>query len=310
MMKTQSDENSLASGESRVLESSPSNHEKFLSQNSFSQTARGSALQSISVLMLLFWLSASPVLALQTTAPMPIPEPGPFSAKSQPVASPSASPSEAAGPNDFLNAELPITFHVMFSSGYQRVPMGTLASRLDSQGYSSLPQDFLTFGASVQMQAWDLMTEFEGLAGIAWPLSHPDNWLNMTANQTFFNLGYRFRPTEQLSIYPLVGLGVSMLELNFVRTVVPTDFDEVLAMPAQQGQLNHRAVALNLGLGIDWHWGNWGQLGLRGGIIWLPIAGAWTISASPNDRFNRRAAIANGPELGHIAPYLSLNIGF
>lgn len=308
-MKTQSDGSSLASGECRLLGSARSN-QRFLPQTSFSQTARRSARPCISVLMLLLWLSASPVLALQTTTSPPIPEPVPFSAEAQPAASPPASTSEAAGPNDLLNAELPITFHVLFSGGYQRVPMGTLASRLDSQGYSSLPQDFLTIGASVQMLAWDVMTEFEGQAGIAWPLSHPDYWLNMSANQTFFNLGYRFYPTEQLSIYPLVGLGVSILELNFVRTAVPTDFDEALVMPAQQGQLSHRAVALNLGLGVDWHWGNWGLLGLRGGIIWLPAAGAWTISASPNDRFNRRAAIANGPELGHIAPYLRLNIGF
>lgn len=278
--------------------------------------------------MILLCLSAGPALAHQAVGPellaptpLPIPEPSPEPSAypenepdtepdTEPVAIPPAHSDEDAWLDELLHSELPIEFHVLFSSGYLRVPLGTLATRLEAQGYGAVPQDFLSFGASVQMLAWDVLTEFEGQAGIGWPLAQQDYWLNMTANQTFFNLGYRFHPLEQLSIYPIAGIGISVLELNFSRSAVPPTFDGALAAPAQQGQLAHRAFALNLGLGLDWRWGNWGQLGLRGGIIWLPVAGAWTTSASPNDRINRRAAIADGPELGNIAPYLRLNIGF
>ncbi len=238
----------------------------------------------------------SEVIVMPTPVPTATPEP--------------LEESEDAWFSRHLEGDLPFTFHLLFSGGYQRLALGPLNTRLQAQGYDAAPEDFLSFGGSLQFSAWDVLTEFEGHVGTTLPVVNQDYWMAMSASQVFFNVGYQLRPVKQLRIYPIAGLGLAVMDLNFTRrTVLPT-FDEFLTAPTRRGGLSHTAFALNLGVGLDWHWGWLGKVGLRAGMIWTPFAGAWSTSSTPNDQINSNAPIASGPDLRPQGPYLRLNIGF
>ncbi|MBF2052120.1 MAG: hypothetical protein IGS03_01495 [Candidatus Sericytochromatia bacterium] len=203
----------------------------------------------------------------------------------------------------------PIHFHMLFSGGYQNSNLSGLQQVLSDRGYRNLGQDFWGGGGSVQMVAWNVVTEFEGMASLTMPVINDDYWLLATAGNTFFNLGYQFEPHPNLRIYPLVGLGLSFMDLQFVRRSVMPTFGEFLDNPLWSGNMANQIFALNLGLGLEWQ-GWLGRVGLRGGYIFHPIAGNWWTTNAPDDNINRQLLLADGPSMRMDGPYLKLVIGF
>lgn len=206
----------------------------------------------------------------------------------------------------------PIHFHMLFSGGYQNSDLNGLQQSLRDRGYRTLGQDFWGGGGSIQMVAWNVVTEFEGAASLTMPVTDDDYWLLATAGNTFFNLGYQFEPHPNLRIYPLVGIGLSFLELQFIRRSVMPTFGEFLDSPLRNGNLNNQIFALNLGLGLEWQ-GWLGRMGLRGGYIFHPIAGNWWTSTSAynnSNNSNNELLLADGPSMRMDGPYLKLVIGF
>lgn len=191
-----------------------------------------------------------------------------------------------------MNQIRPLGGHLLFSPGYQHLNLQTLFSSLEKQNYSGISQENLALNGSLQFIFWHLLTEFEGGVNLSAPVANSDYWLQLMADTFFVNLGYEFRPLKNLSIYPLVGLGMSSVNLKFTRRNLLPDFDTFLAQPGWQGQLDNSLLAINLGLGIDWHW-DWGiTLGLRGGYVLTPLSGnGWSMSYPSGGEMTRRICL-------------------
>lgn len=203
----------------------------------------------------------------------------------------------------------PIHFHMLFHGGYQRSSLAGLQTALSDRGYSSLSEDFWSGGGAFQMVAWNVVTEFEGSGAMTMPVINEQNWLMALAGNTFFNLGYQFEPHPNLRIYPLVGIGLSFMELQFMRRALAPTFGEFLDNPLWSGRMGNQIFALNLGLGLEWQ-GWLGRVGLRGGYLFHPVPGNWWTTSSPHDNVNREILLADGPPMRMDGPYLRLVIGF
>jgi hypothetical protein len=170
--------------------------------------------------VLLLWLGCGEIVYAQEMRddiPMPVPTASPEPER----------PSQAdEWLHQLVEDDLPFMFHVLFSGGYQRVPLGPLNTRLQAQGYDAASEDFLSLGGSIQFSAWDVLTEFEGHVATTLPVVNQDYWMTLSASQVFFNLGYQFRPLKQLRIYPIAGIGVAALDLSFMRRALFPTFYE------------------------------------------------------------------------------------
>ncbi len=205
-------------------------------------------------------------------------------------------------------------FHTTFSIGYQGSNLQALNQALNKQGYSSLSEHALSFGGAMQFRVFHVLSEFEGQVNLLTPTLNSNYSLQATSGLFFINLGYVFRPLRNLNIYPLVGIGAAMLDLNFTQRNTALSFDDFLKNPGRQGDLNNMMLAFNLGLGIDWL-GDWfGLIGLRAGYIFTPWGSNWwtinQIGSDNSDSSNYGYPISNGPTLGLAGPYLRLNLGF
>lgn len=172
------------------------------------------------------------------------------------------------------DTEFPIGFHVLFNSGYQRSDLSPLNRELQKQGYSALGPDLWSTGGAMQLVAWHMIYEVEGQAAIHAPINNADYQALAIAGNTFFNVGYEFKPVKWFRVYPVLGIGASVLDLYFVRRGRLPSFDEFVANPGWNGAINNTMFALNVGLGLELQ-GWLGTLGLRGGYVFHPVGSSW-----------------------------------
>lgn len=207
------------------------------------------------------------------------------------------------------DAEFPIGFHVLFNSGYQRSDLSPLNSALKKQGYTPLGPDLWSSGGAMQLVAWHMIYEIEGQAAIHAPINNADYQSLAVTGNTFFNVGYEFKPIKGLRIYPVLGVGASVLDLYFVRRSRLPSFEEFVSNPGWSGAINNTMFALNVGLGLELQ-GWLGTLGLRGGYIFHPIGSSWWSNGTSNNSTQNPILLPNGPEMALNGPYLKLVAGF
>jgi hypothetical protein len=206
-------------------------------------------------------------------------------------------------------SEFPLGLHVFFNSGYQHSELGPLNSALKKQGYTSLGEDLWSSGGAMQLVAWHMIYEVEGQAAIHAPINNEDYQALAITGNTFFNVGYEFKPMKGLRIYPVLGVGASVLDLYFVRRSRLPSFDEFVSNPGWNGAINNTMFALNLGVGLELQ-GWLGTLGLRGGYIFHPIGSSWWSNGTSNNSSQNPVLLPNGPEMALNGPYLKLVAGF
>lgn len=266
----------------------------------------------------LMFMVPQPLFAQESEAPPastdPLTEP---SAEPSPAPSPAPTP-QASEPDDEFCLELscaeefPFDLNLLFNLGYNRYGLETLNTAMRDKGYSNFGENMLSLGGSLQFITWNVLTEFEGNVGLTTPSFNSDYQVNLTTGNFLLNLGYQFKPLRELSIYPLLGIGVGFLDMDFRSRKLFPSFDEFLSNPGRQSRLGNVFLTLNLGLGIDWRWG-WGfQAGLRGGWLWTPPSNWWGMSNvySNSDGSSNSVNLAGGPEITLGGPYLKLMLGF
>jgi hypothetical protein len=208
--------------------------------------------------------------------------------------------------------DFPFDAKLLFDIGYIRYGLTDLNKALQAKGYSPFSEHNLLLGGSLQLIFWQFLSEFSFDAGINAPSLNDTFIANMSAGHFLLNFGYQFKPLPQLSIYPLVGVGLGFLDLTFRQRGVLPSFDEVLSNPGRQGHISNLLLTLNAGLGIDWKT-DWGfQLGLRGGYLWTPPSNWWQLQDVSNDNSqnNNGQPLAGGPDISLSGPYAKLMVGF
>lgn len=208
--------------------------------------------------------------------------------------------------------EAPFGLHFFGSVGYQGLELDSINQALASRGYSAFAENALAFGGGFQFIVNGFLTEFEGTGSLNSFINNDTYWGSLTAGTAMLNFGYQFRPVRNLSIYPLVGLGMSFVDLSFNQRNLQPSFDEFLDDPGRLGSAGHVNFALNLGLGMDWSWGWFGLIGLRGGYVFNPFAtNFWVLNTNlDDDDDNNGIPISNAPNVQLNGPYVRLILGF
>ncbi|PKL76864.1 MAG: hypothetical protein CVV27_08100 [Candidatus Melainabacteria bacterium HGW-Melainabacteria-1] len=239
---------------------------------------------------------------------------GPVEEPSEPT--PLPTPEPAVDPENFClelscDDDFPLDFNLLFSLGYSRTDLTALNSSMQAKGYLPFSQDALSLGGSLQVVIHRVITEFEGNVALIAPSLNDNFTASLTTGSFLLNFGYQFRPVRNLSIYPLVGIGMGLMDLSFTRRNLQPSFDEFLDNPGRQGRIDNLTLALNAALGLDWR-SDWGfQIGLRGGYLWSLPSNWWSLTDVYSDEdSNRSIPIAGGPSVSLSGPYLKVMMGF
>lgn len=206
--------------------------------------------------------------------------------------------------------DLPISLNMLFNTGYSRYNLSELNQVMQGKGYSAFSENLFSVGGSMQLVAWNFLTELEGNVAFGAPSINDTYYTNLSAGNVLLNFGYQLKPVKELSIYPIVGLGIGIAQLDFTRRNLLPSFDEFLTNPGRQGQISNLLFTLNAGVGIDWEW-DWGaQIGIRGGYLWTPPSNWWDIQDVRDDDNSRSLAVAGGPSISLSGPYVRVMLGF
>lgn len=240
---------------------------------------------------------ASPALAVDKT-------------KKHPQPTPSAEPADSCEAPCPPDDDFPVDLNLLFDVGYSQYNLSALNQVMTAKGYNAFSEHNLALGAGTQLILWHVITEFETHFAFNAPVLNDDYVANLGLGHFLLNVGYQFRPIPQLSLYPLVGIGLGFLDLNFRRRAQLPSFDEFLANPGRQGRISDLFLALNAGLGLDWI-SDWGfQIGLRGGYLWTPPSNWWQIQDVGNSDNSVTTPVAGGPDISLSGPYFKLMLGF
>ncbi len=123
----------------------------------------------------------------------------------------------------------------------------------------------------------------------------------------FFYLGHSVYSTENLIIYPSIGIGAGRFSFKILEKG-PLSFDEVLKGPKRSTGLSSGGLLINPSLGFDYllslkktEKSNTGiVIGVRVGYIFAPVKGNWSMEGME---------ILQGPKTGISGPYIRFIIG-
>ncbi len=250
-----------------------------------------------------------------TAEPSPIPDLLVPESKPLPEPLPTATP---APPSLFdEDWDMPVDFGIYALGGWMRPDLSALNQKLTEQNFQPFARDQFSLGGGMQLGLGSLMTEFQGAINLSLPAVNSEYITSQSTGFGLFNLGFILRPTRDLRIYPLLGIGMGFVDLQFTQRNSVIDFDSFLKTPGRQGQISSFALLLNAGLGLDYYFRvieDFGfRLGLRGGWLWSPIqSNFWQVSNlfSNSDSNNSSLAVPGGPNVGMTGPYIQVLLGF
>lgn len=197
----------------------------------------------------------------------------------------------------------------MFGIGSSIVDIKALNSRIENKGYSKISDNFISLGGGDYKIINKMIIGGEGYGLIGEETVSGSYKRTIEGGYGFFNLGYILYSTNNLRIYPFLGLGYSTIDLKIIEkgTSSPS-FDDVLGNPKRGVDLTINGFCLNLAFETDYLL-KIGRdekkekeliLGLRAGYILTPFKGDWEMSG---------INISDGPKIGITGPYTCLMIG-
>ena len=195
-----------------------------------------------------------------------------------------------------------------FILGGSNFDFGTLNSRLQTSGYSKVPDDFLSFGGGghIFKNRWIIGGEGHGFL----PRESENSTYRITVKggYGFLNLGYFLHQTAHLSLYPMIGFGGGGIRLKIEEKSNPS-FNDVLDDPGRNSEISMLSLLLNFSLGMDYqskinkeekHSSVW-IAGFRIGYILDLEQGKWMMG---------RKSLSGAPAITITGPYARLLIGF
>lgn len=226
------------------------------------------------------------------------------------------SPPPSAALEAEVQTDMPFDMGIYMLMGWQRPDFNALIQRLSSQGFQGYSQDLFAVGGGLNLGFGSLLTEMQGWVNLSLPVVNTEYITWSYASTGLLNLGYLFRPARGIRLYPVLGIGMGILDLQFSQRNPVLDFDSFLKNPGRQGRLSSLMLVLHAGLGIDAQWpmlDNWGlRMGLRGGWLWTPVPSSfWQVdNLFVDDGNSGTILIPGGPAVGMTGPYLHLSFGF
>ncbi len=196
--------------------------------------------------------------------------------------------------------------------GVSGVATGDLDDRLQAQGFPTFGQSAagVNLGAYTTLKSKIMLGgEWHGLIWDEQVHENREMWLG--GGYGTLGVGYAFDLSPRARIYPRLGLGVGGFGLSFDNGADSIDFDDVLADPDGQSELNpprrpalnHMGVIADLGIGAELtsdRNGRAAMIGVRVGYL--------AASKSTNWWLNEHE-VSGGPEASIAGAYVRVTVG-
>ena len=195
-----------------------------------------------------------------------------------------------------------------FAFGWRQVDVDELNVVLKGKGYPAFSDGyFLLGGGGHAVIRYNLIVGGEGHGLVRRQQSGLARRTSISGGYGFFNVGYSLYRTDELRVYPLLGLGGGSLQLDISERAV-TSFGQILDDPGRSAQVSTGGLLLDLALGADYLLAlredkdsqSGMVFGLRAGYTWAPLKGEWRLA---------EADVAEGPPAGIEGAYVRLVIG-
>ncbi len=196
-----------------------------------------------------------------------------------------------------------------FIFGHNVLDIKNFNDTLKNNGYSTMSDSFVSFGGGGHAIIDNLVIggEGHGLSGREEDIGN-DYKASIKAGYGFFNIGYVIFNVENLSIYPLLGIGGGGIDVKISEISSPS-FNDILNNPERSVELTTGGILISLSLCTEYllslgegYGGTKGGIivGLRIGYTWSPSYN-WTLDGSN---------IPGSPNVGINGYFIRLSIGF
>ncbi len=118
-----------------------------------------------------------------------------------------------------------------FMLGGNIIDIQNLNSRLETKGYPKFSDKFISLGGGGHSIIGKVIIGGEGHGLIKKEASNENYKSSLGVGYGFFDLGYIVFSTENLSLYPLLGLGGGGMSLKIMEKETHPSFDDVLNNP-------------------------------------------------------------------------------
>ncbi|MFB6279045.1 MAG: hypothetical protein ABEK75_06035 [Salinibacter sp.] len=190
--------------------------------------------------------------------------------------------------------------------GTQFADLGSLNDRLENAGYPTFGSEVFSIGIGGRRAIgtrWFIGAEVIGMFTPSQGFEGRD--VSLAGFRLVPTLGYTFRPTERLRVYPEVGIGVEAALLDIGASGEASNFGEVLGSPGRSATLARGSLVTRIGAGVDYKLtGPDGQarLGLQAGYALPALSGDWELSGGG-------PTLSGGPDSTLGGFYLRLLVG-
>lgn len=193
------------------------------------------------------------------------------------------------------------------SFGNSIINIKNLNSRLENLGYSKMPDNFISIGGGSHAISDGLVIGGEGYRIDGKKIKSKDYETSISIFYGFFYLGNSLYSTENLVLYPSIGIGAGRFSLKILEKG-SLSFDEVLKGPRRSTRLSAGGLLINPSLELDYFLSlrkteksRLGiMIGVRAGYIFAPVKGNWSMESME---------ILEGPKTGISGPYIRFIIG-
>lgn len=193
------------------------------------------------------------------------------------------------------------------SFGNSIVNIKDLNSKLESLKYPKMSDRFVSAGGGIHAVSDGLVIGGEGHRISGEKTESKDYETSISIFYGFFYLGHSLYSTENLILYPSIGIGAGRFSLKILEKGHLT-FDEVLKGPKRSTRLSIGGLLINPSLGFDYLLSlrktekeiSGIVIGLRIGYIFAPVKGNWAMEGIKTPE---------GPKMGITGPYIRLIIG-
>jgi hypothetical protein len=191
-----------------------------------------------------------------------------------------------------------------FAVGVNATDLAPLNDRLRQAGYPTFPAEMLSVGGGgYGVVAGRLLLGGEGYGLIAPSRGYQGRTVSVGGGYGLFTVGYQFRPTTDLRVHPLVGIGGGGLTLE-IGSAGGQTFDDVLADPDRSATLERGSLLVSLGAGLEYRFrarsDGGPQVGLRLGYLLSPYDTDWTEGDT---------RLAGGPDASFQGPFVRVLFG-
>ena len=194
-----------------------------------------------------------------------------------------------------------------FSFGVHFLDIDDLNDRLSNQGYTEFPTYFYTIGGGGHgILENGIVVGGEGHAIMERDETTGTFETSLGGGYGFFNLGYAVYQQNNLSVYPMLGIGGGSVSMKITDSEAPL-FDDVLADPKRSAELSTGGFLFDIAVGLDYLF-TVGTTQEEGGFMFGFKAG-YTFSPSDNDWKMNGNEINGGPDFGITGPYIRLMVG-